>query len=454
MQKTNDYVRNFVTIFFIQKTIIFTVTLVIIIGAFLFALLYPPIYAATCSVILKGSISLKNPESIEKIPSDISKMRETDIYSEIEIIKANVVAEKTVEELVQKGLVFDVMDSEESRRAAVSKVMGSLEPTINPRTDTINIQTTWNDPEEARLVLETLVRKYFDYRSEIFKPKEAEAFFAEQLKNFSDELERKENELMVLTKISKTPDSAMKIKNNMMNADDMEKQLLNLKQQYFDQKYKVALMEKDIRSNEGSYFSYIGDPKINDMSGMVMEIIKQRNIAARTFHPQSQKIQNYNKQIADAIGSFKSEMRNYIESQKAELNNIEYKMDYLENRIKQIREESMTLYEASTQGKMLTRQIAVLEDSYTTFTKRLEEAKISNNYKTNNLFTVSLLTKPEAKNSPIFPNKQKVIFLGIIGGIICGVAAGFTMEFFNHTFKTPEDVENNTDMVYIFSIPE
>lgn len=454
MQKTNDYVRNFVTIFFIQKTIIFTVPLVIIIGAFLFALFYPPIYAATCSVILKGSISLKNPESIEKVPSDISKMRETDIYSEIEIIKANIVAEKTVEELMQKGLVFDAMVSDKDRQAAVSKVMGSLEPTINPRTDTINIQTTWNDPEKARIVLETLVRKYFDYRSEVFKPREAEAFFAEQLKKFSDELQRKEEELMVLTKASKTPDSVMKIKNNMMNVDDMEKQLLNLKQQYFDQKYKVALMEKDIRSKETTYFSYVGDPKINDMSGMVMEIITQRNIAARTFHPQSEKIQNYNKQIAAAFGSFKMEMGNYIESQKAELDNIDLKMKFLENRINQTREENMDLYEASTQGKMLARQISVLEDSYTTFTKRLEEAKISNNYKTNNLFTVSLLTRPEAKNSPVFPNKQKTIFLGIIGGIICGIAAGFTMEFFNHTFKTPEDVENNTDMVYIFSIPE
>lgn len=454
MKKSNDYLRNFVTIFFVQKTVIVAVALTIIAGAFLFALLYPPIYAATCSVILKGSVSLKNPESIEQVPTDISQMRENDIYSEIEIIKSNVVAENTVDALIEKGGVLDEISTDQQRRAAVSRMMANVLPSTNPRTDTINIQTTWDDPEKAKIILETLVNKYFDYRSEIFKPREAEAFFADQLKKFSSELENKERELFELTRTSNTPDSQLKIRNNMLNVNDLEKQLLDLKQQYFDQKYRVALMEKDLKSNDTTYFSYLGDPQINDMSSMVIEIVRQRNLAARTFHPKSKKIQNYNKQIAAAFESFKSEVGKYIASEKVKLENTTKKIEFLESRIRDIRNENMNLYEATTQGKMLARQIAVLEDSYTTFTKRLEEAKISNNYKTNNLFTVSLLTRPEAKRAPVFPNKTKVIFFGLLGGIICGIAAGFTMEFFNHTFKTPEDVENNTDMIYVFSIPE
>jgi uncharacterized protein involved in exopolysaccharide biosynthesis len=454
MKQSNNYLRNFVTIFFVQRTVIFFVAGIIICGAVLFALLYPPIYAATCSVILKGSISLKNPESIEATPTDIANMRENDIYSEIEIIKANVVAEKTVDELIKQGKVFDAVTTENQRRTAVASVMGAVLPSINPRTDTINIQATWRDPEQAKEILETLVEKYFDYRSEVFKPREAEAFFAQQLKKFSDDLEAKEQELMTLTKTSNTPDSVMKIRNNMLNINDLEKQLLALKQDYFDQKYRVMLMEKDIRSSKPTYFSYLGDPRINDMSGMVMEIIRQRNIAARTFHPESKKIRNYNKQIARAFGDFKEEVSRYIAAERVKLQNINEKIAFIESKIQDIRNQNMDLYESSARTKMLNRQIGVLEDSYTTFTKRLEEAKISNNYKTNNLFTVSLLTRPEAKKAPVFPDKKKVVLFGILGGIICGIAAGFTMEFFNHTFKTPEDVENNTDMTYIFSIPE
>ncbi|MCF8113739.1 MAG: hypothetical protein K9K21_07815 [Desulfotignum sp.] len=454
MQKSSDYIRNFVTIFFVQKTVIFGVGILIIAGAFLFALLYPPIYAATASVILKGSITVKNPESIEDMPADISQMRENDVYSEIEIIKANVVAEKTADELIQKGLVFKNVVTENDRRSAARKIMANVAPSINPRTETINIQTTWNDPETARQILEVLIQKYFDFRSEIFKPREAETFFAEQLRKFSQELNQRENELMQLTIAMETPDSALAMENNMRNVDSLEQQLLVLKQQYFDQKYKVDLMKTDIQSSETSFFSYVGNPQLNDMSNMVMEIVRQRNVAARTFHPQSQKIQNYNKQIAAAFGEFKKEVSTYLKSEIDKLENISQKIRFLEDRIKKVRSENMSLYEASVRAKMLKRQIDVLEDSYVTFNKRLEEAKISNTYQTSSLFTVSLLARPEAQKTPIFPNKRKVMLMGILAGIICGVAAGFTMEFFNHTFKTPEEVENNTDMVYIFSIPE
>jgi uncharacterized protein involved in exopolysaccharide biosynthesis len=454
MKKSNDYIRNFVTIFFVQKTVIFTVALVIIGGAFLYALLYPPLYAASCSVILKGSITVKNPESIEDMPTDIAMMRENDIFSEIEIIKTNIVAERTVDALIQKGLVFDEIVTESDRKSAANRIMGNLSPSINPRTDTINITVTWSDPEKARIILEVLVNEYFYYRSEIFKPREAETFFAEQLKKFSDELNQRENELMNLTMTMETPNSGVAMENNMMVLDSLEQQLLSLKQQYFDQKYKVDLMEKDIQSSDTSFFSYVNNPQLNDLSNMVMEIVRQRNIAARTFHPQSQKIQNYNKQIAAAFGQFKKEVTVFLEAEKNQLEIINQKMQFLEDRIKKIRNENMNLYESSVRAKMLERQIDVLEDSYVTFNKRLEEAKISNTYQTSSLFTVSLLTRPEAGKSPVFPNKQKVIMLGILAGIVFGIASGFTLEFFNHTFKTPEDVENNTDMVYIFSIPE
>lgn len=455
MKKSNDYVRNFVTIFFARKLVIVTVALVIMGGSVLFAFLYPPIYGATSSVILKGAIALRNPESIEKTQTEIGSVGETELFSEIEIILANVVAQNTADELIQRGFDFGGFGTEESKRkGAISRIRAMTEANLNPRSSTITIQTTWNNPEKAKTVLEVLLDNYFKYRSEVFKPREAETFFAVQLEKFSKELQEKENELRQLTIDSQTPDKASEMQNNLLNMKTLERQLFDLKQAYLDQKFKVNLMEADIRSGETSYFSYIKDPQIQELSGIVLEIIKQRNEEARIFHPESKKIENYNKQIQAAMGNFKHEISKYVNAQKAELENINSKMEFLSNQIKTLRDQNMGHYEASVRAKMLERQIAVLEDSYDTFTKRLEEAKISNTYQTNTLFSVSLLTRPEASSTPIFPVKTKVISMGILAGIIMGIAVGFLMEFFNHTFKTPEDVDNNTDMVYIFSIPE
>ena len=455
MKKSNDYVRNFVTIFFARKLTIVTVALVIMGGAVLFALLYPPIYGATSSVILKGSVSLKNPESIEKTKDEIGGITETQLFSEIEIITANVVAQNTADELIEKGFDFGGMGTEEKKREqAIAMIRSITEANLNPRSSTITIKTTWSNPEKAKTILSTLLENYFKYRSEIFKPREAETFFAVQLEKFSKELQEKENELHKLTVDSQTPDKASEMQNNLLNMKSLERQLFDLKQAYYDQKFRVDLMEADIRSGETSYFSYIKDPQIKEMSNLVLEIIKQRNEAGRIFHPESQKIQNYNKQIEGAMGSFKREIGKFINAGKSELENINNKIEFVMKQIKTLRDDNMGLYESSTRSKMLERQIAILEDSYTTFTKRLEEAKISNTYQTNTLFSVSLLTRPESSSTPVFPVKIKVISMGILAGIIMGIAVGFLMEFFNHTFKTPEDIDNNTDMTYIFSIPE
>ena len=455
MKKSNDYIRNFFTIFFARKFVILTVALVISGGAVLFALLYPPIYGATSSVILKGAVSLRNPESIERTQTEVGAISEAELFSEIEIILANVVAENTVDTLMETNFDFGGLGTDEKRRQrAISNVRECTKASINPRSTTITIQTTWNSPEKARKILEVLLESYFAYRSEVFKPREAETFFATQLEKFSRELQEKEDELSKLVVDSQTPDTNSEMQSNLLNMKNLERQLFDLKQAYYDQKFRVDLMEADIRSGETSYFSYVKDPQIQELSNLVLEVIKQRNEAARIFHPESPKIQNYNKQIAGALKSFRGEIGKFVNAEKAELENIKTKMEFITNQIKTLRNNNMGLYEASTRSKMLERQIAVLEDSYTTFTKRLEEAKISNTYQTNTLFSVSLLTRPEASSLPVFPDKRKVISMGILAGIIMGIAVGFLLEFFSHTFKTPEDIENNTDMVYIFSIPE
>jgi uncharacterized protein involved in exopolysaccharide biosynthesis len=456
MKKSNDYIRNFFTIFFARKLTIAMVALVIIVGAILFALLYPPIYGASASVILKGAISLKNPESIENIRAEISTIGETDLFSEIEIIRANVVAEMTAQALMEQGFdfKFGLMDTPEMKQQrAANQVRSVIQAGINPRSNTISIQTTWNNPVKAKTVLEVLLDKYLDYRSQIFQPREAEAFFADQLEKFSNELQQKEDQLLRLTMDSKTPIADSEMQSNLLNMKNLERQLFDLKQAYYDQKFRVDLMEADIRSGETSYFSYVNDPQIRELSNLVLEIIRQRNETARTFHPESKKIQNYNKQIEAALGSFKQEIKKFIQAEKSELDNINQKIAFVENQINTLRKDNMGLYEASTRSKMLERQIAVLEDSYTTFTQRLEEAKISNT-QTSRLFSVSILARPEASNTPVFPDRRNMIFMGILAGIIMGIAAGFLVEFFDHTFKSPEDVENNTGMVYIFSIPE
>lgn len=458
MQKTHDYVRDFITIFFIQKNIIIAVSLVIIVGAVLFSLFWPPTYSASCSIILKGGVSIKNPESIEKMPAEISAMRETDLYSEIQIVKSNIVAQKTYDKLVKKGVVFYSSGKGQKLTGTSSKgalkIQSNVKVVISPRSNIIEIRLLWGNPKDARLILATLVESYFEYRSEIYKPKEAEAFFANQLYIFTRELEDKEKELLNLTVSSKTPDIDKTIAANMADAKNYGRQLIQLRQDYFDQKYHIDVLKKDLSKKGINYFTYLKNPNIADYTQRLQALVAERNKTAIIFHPESSKIKKYDRQIKKTYSAVKKEIKSFCSAEQVNLENIKKKISFLKSKIEDLSNRNMKLYKTSASTKMLMRRIDVLEDSYTTFTKRLEESKINNNYKTNTLFTVSLLTSPEASSTPFFPNKKKIVFMGILAGMVMGIATGFMVEFFNHTFKRPEDLANYADMGYMFSIPE
>jgi uncharacterized protein involved in exopolysaccharide biosynthesis len=95
-----------------------------------------------------------------------------------------------------------------------------------------------------------------------------------------------------------------------------------------------------------------------------------------------------------------------------------------------------------------------LENAYKIYAKRLQEARIKGTTEAGQIFTVSILSPPTLNLTPVFPVKKKVILLGLILGFLLGITIGFLVEFFDHTFKRPEDVTNNTNLKTIFSIPD
>jgi uncharacterized protein involved in exopolysaccharide biosynthesis len=125
----------------------------------------------------------------------------------------------------------------------------------------------------------------------------------------------------------------------------------------------------------------------------------------------------------------------------------------MEARLGDIATKNILLYSNSIQLDRINRDKELLEESYNTFSKRLEEARIDNTTEANWLFWVSIVSNARASTAPVFPNKKVVIPLGVLLGFISGCTIGFLFEFFDHTFKRPEDVSNYTDLPHIYSIP-
>ena len=105
--------------------------------------------------------------------------------------------------------------------------------------------------------------------------------------------------------------------------------------------------------------------------------------------------------------------------------------------------------------EQLEKDLNVIRNSYDIIFQRNQESMLAGDPKQINLNSyISILTPAFADTDPVFPKPMLLIPLGIITGLILGLTLGFLYEFFDHTYKRPEEVEERMKIPVVLSIRE
>ena len=454
MERTEDYLREIVIIFFAQKKIIMRTTAIISICAILIAFFWPPTYSVVASILIKGKKVEKSPEALESAEVKVSALSREDLLSEMEMLKSRDVAENTIRYLKENKPGFFTEDpTEDTIRKYTSKICSNLETELITKTNIIKVSLLNQDPPRAMVILDNLINQYIRYRAEIFNPSRAESFFDQQARKFDGSLKEKERELIALSEKTGTADPLKAIEGNLTLKKDLEVQLNLNRDQLIEKRGYVENLEKAMESNELQFFSFIDNKSINGFSEKLQALVLERGNLLRIFLPQSNKVKRIQEQINETYKLLKSDVGAYLREQKSQLQVLEYAILNLEESLRALSVRNIEIHSQFIQSQRIHREMGLFSHSYDTFFKRWEEAKIYRGSDVNDLFAISIIGKPFYSGSPIFPNKKMLIPVGIIVGFITGCSFGFLIEFFDHTFKKPEDVMKYAGMPTILSIP-
>jgi uncharacterized protein involved in exopolysaccharide biosynthesis len=445
MKKTQDYIREFITILFMRKTSILLITMLFAIGAILLAFFWPATYTAKGSILVKSNRVLKSPETLEKVHLNIRKIGEYDVYSEMQLLKSTNVIERTIQHLHEKKLIFSNEENITSKQKTISaKIMSNLRIELAPKSYVLDVFLNWGDPEEAEIVLGTLMSQYISYRKEIYHPSEAEVFFEQQLGRFSNQIEEAETRLIKLSQKSDSLSPIQSIDNNLAVERDLKRQLNTLHAELLDKRNRIRYLEDALASQETAFLGSIENEGIVASVKELQKLIVERAELLAVYHSGARRVRAIDEQIKNITKYLRAEVRGLIKDHRSKCKSIESQIADMEARLGNI---------SSIELDRINRDKQLLEESYNTFAKRLEEARIDNTTEANWLFWVSIVSKARASRAPVFPNKKVVIPLGVLLGFISGCTIGFLFEFFDHTFKRPEDVSTYTDLPHIYSIP-
>ncbi|KPK41035.1 MAG: hypothetical protein AMJ78_06535 [Omnitrophica WOR_2 bacterium SM23_29] len=118
--------------------------------------------------------------------------------------------------------------------------------------------------------------------------------------------------------------------------------------------------------------------------------------------------------------------------------------------IKVLKEQLKTFPEEELEFARLTREVEVNEKSYRTLKERLEEARIAEAEKVEDVKLVNTAASPE---QPIKPNKKLNITIGGLVGLVMGFFLSFVVESLDTSLGTIEEVEALLKLPVLSVIP-
>ncbi|MFW5996979.1 MAG: GumC family protein [Lentisphaeria bacterium] len=454
MIKTQDYLREFVTILFMRKKVVTAIFLLFIAGALLIAFFWPPVFASSGSIILKRNEAMTSPQSLEDVQAELTRITEDDRYSELEMLTSNTIVKRTAQRLGEESDFFrDRFDSGKGQRRLQNTIKTNLTAELVPQSNVIRLAFQWNEPAQAKEVLDIYLQEYLDYRSELYNPKEALSFFRQQIQKFNEQIGQRENKLLQLAQQHNLSDPTEQIKSNLLVVKNLEGTLADKKNEFKEKEAYINHIEEALKSKDYNFFTSIDNLEIGDYGQTLLGMIQEKRELLQEYTEESGKVQRMQEQIDSTHKSFREEVKQYLAGQKSNLQGIKENIERMESKINNLEQRNLELYSNMLQKDSIQREIDLLDTSYTTFGKRLEQANIKSKARTDALFNVGLLSEPATPTAPVFPQKSRVIGLGALIGLVMGITSGFLLEFFDHTFKRPEDVYNYTDMPHLCSLP-
>jgi|GEM_PF-4719748 len=451
--QSQDYIREFATIFFIRKGVILSTTLGALIIGVLMVLFWPSTYQAEGALILKGSHVLQSQETLSDVNAKVNPFSETDLYSEMEILQSQDVISGAVERLTSDER-FGVAAMDAATKASfIRKIQNNLSTSLIPRSNVIRAAVIWGDPDEATTILSNIFEEYMRRRQAVFNPHETEIFFKNQLDSFRIGLEELESHAVEVAGGASANELNDRISRNIELQGNLRRELNDKKSRQIEKETYVKYLERSVKEKNLNFFTTIDNLDLGDFAKKIQDLLIEREEQLKVFTPKSPEVKRTQEQLERLYAVYHREVNRNLDKERNELQGIEAQIVSLTKRIEELDQENRQLYAKTMDARRLDREREVMEESYKTFATRFREAKIRNETQSDRLFTVGVVEQPNAASRPVFPNALSLLPTCLLLGLILGITAGFFTEFFDHRFKRPEDVVNNTNLPYLFSIP-
>lgn len=383
--------------------------------------LWPETYESSAKILVKlGRENAAVPVGIPTSQQFVAAIgvRKEDINSEIELIRNRVIIENTVQKLGTDFLfpqqvkpvgfikrlkyeakllyknVRETIDDVlialniQKRLTLYQKAVLVLERNLSAKqiinSDVIDIRVKWFSPDIAAAVLNSLIEQYLVLHLQAHMPEGGYQVLQNQVTELAAKLSKNEDRLQDLKKSQNIP-----------SIDDQRPILLR---QLATHQAALQETQTDIAEN----------------SDKIKELKAQRAALLKTITP------GFNAVI--------KEVEKDLMQQEIRAGGLSGKRGMLEKHVRSYQNDLEKLSSHDVELRRLNRQVAITEDSYNLYRKKLEDAKVSKILDTERIVNVKIIEPAIASFLPIKPKKMMIIGIGAVVSLILGICLALLLD--------------------------
>jgi uncharacterized protein involved in exopolysaccharide biosynthesis len=443
--------RDILAILFKHKYKILITFLIVSIGVSIYALGLRRAYEAKSMVLVKfGREFMTRPEAGAG-GGNFAVPPQQIISGEVSILTSRDLLRKVVTDIGPETLYPGLAKMQSASVNPVESSVRLFEESVVVRnvagSSLIEVSFTHPNPEVAAKAVNLLVDLFKEKHLEVFSG-DSTPFLKNQQKVFRERLRESEEKL-----------SDFKQRNRMVSLEDQRAGLIaqrntldtNLKTiqvQVVEAEQKVAL----IKSQRGT-----ADAPSELRTQLLALQQKERELAEK-YTDSSRIVQNLRHEIQvtkDSIGRYAEDSRQAeLKKLEGDLSILKARADSVRRQLSQTEGEVYSLESRGPQLQELRRELAQQEQNFQTYSKKLEESLIMDDMDRQKMVNISVVEKATASALPKQGRlgKRQLIPIGLLGGIVLGIALAFLLEAVTPTMTTPWSAERRLDLPVMVAI--
>ena len=361
--------------------------------------------------------------------------------TQAQVLKSEALGRETVKAL---GLAKDDEKAAQTARWFVA----SIGVTPIDGTQVVRVSYSAEDPEFAAKAVNTLADTYVRYGFESKRDSMAQArdFLEGELAKQREKLEHSQQRLVDYGNAHNILQPSEENNVVMRKAAELNSELTKVETELLSNQY-AELRDTPIESFPEKLKTQV----MRELDTRRSDIEQKLATATSRFGPKWPEVLSLNQQLTQINEQLANEKRRALRQAKVEFDMANAHRERLAGAISAQNKLAEQLNQASIQYDILKREVDTDRQLHEGLLQRLKETDVAAGLKSGN---VHVIDRGHVPRLPASPNVPVSMTLGLLMGLVAGVAAARGVEFLDRTVKTPEDVERELRVAFLGAIPK